>query len=48
MEEKETSYHVPVMLDESVKGLNIQEGGYLRGCDLRRWRTFTRNPETDG
>ena len=27
MEEKETSYHVPVMLDESVKGLNIQEGG---------------------
>ena len=27
MEEKETCYHVPVMLDESVKGLNIQEGG---------------------
>ena len=27
MEEKENSYHVPVMLDESVKGLNIQEGG---------------------
>ena len=27
MEEKETNYHVPVMLDESVKGLNIQEGG---------------------
>ena len=27
MEEKKQSYHVPVMLDESVKGLNIQEGG---------------------
>lgn len=26
MEEKENCYHVPVMLDESVKGLNIQEG----------------------
>ena len=27
MEEKNSCYHVPVMLEESLKGLNIQQGG---------------------
>ncbi len=34
------TYHVPVLLKESVDGLNIQPGGIYVDVTLRRWRTF--------
>ena len=41
MEEKDSCYHVPVMLRESLEGLDIRP-------DVWRWRTFPRDLETVG
>ena len=48
MSEAKQIYHVPVLLNESVDGMNIQPGGYLCRCHFRRRRTFQGNSKPAG
>ena len=48
MEEKDSCYHVPVMLRESLEGLDIRPDGIYVDVYVWRWRTFPRDIETVG
>jgi 16S rRNA C1402 N4-methylase RsmH len=39
-------YHIPVMLNECMDGLNIKPGRNICRCDFRRRRTFNKNSGT--
>lgn len=48
MEEKDSCYHVPVMLRESLEGLDIRPDGIYVDVTFGGWRTFPRDLETVG